>query len=238
MIYSLIPAKMHSRRLPNKNTFSYMLGDKPLIAHTIEAVSKAGLRPIVFTDEPNIKNTYGATIAQRPAETTLPRATMREVICAFIKHIDAKPTDTIVVTYLTCPFRSSTSIGHALQQYTYSQSNSLQSLTKVDYRPYGLMRRKYEHEFECVLPQGGIYQQQNTPPLYKANGAIYIFGVSELEKLNDQLFNDKTIGYVLDDCEGLDLDTDLDCMLAEKILERRACENSADKLSGTRICEA
>ena len=227
-IYNLIPAKTESSRLPGKNTFRFMFGNKPLIAHTIHAVEKASIQPIVFTNEPglsnsygeNLGNNYGAKIIKRSNRLSTLKTTMKETVSAFIKIMNLNDSDIILLTYLTCPFRTSRHINEAIGLFYKTTANSLQSISPVNYRPYGLMRKE-GYKLICLQDQKDYYQKQNTPTLYKANGAIYIFRISELNKLNNQMFNKDTIGYELDEVEGLDIDTETDLMLAEKILEKR-----------------
>lgn len=237
MIYSLIPAKVNSSRLPYKNTFKFMLGSKPLIAYTVEAVKNAGIKPIVFTNEFNngkdLGNTWGADIVGRSDKICLSTTTMKDTARTFINIKKLKKDDIILLTYLTCPFRTSNNIKEAIKLFYNNDASSLQSLTAVDYRPFGLLQKKNENKpyYTCMRKQSGCYQQQNTPKLYKANGAIYIFKVSELEHLNNQMFNSWTIGYELDTIQGLDIDTELDYMFAQKIIEERVQdENFAYKL--------
>jgi len=242
MIYSLIPAKKQSSRLPGKNTFGFMLGGKPLIAYTIEAVKNAHITPYVFSDDTQplpdgISETFGATIIKRPQEVSTEKTTMKETVKSFIKIMGIKRSDIILITYLTCPFRVAWHIEEALKMFEEHKTDSLQSVTEVNYRPYGLMARQTDGRLKCLQDQKDYYQQQNIPKLYRANGAIYIFKVSELNKLNNQMFNDKTISIGLDEISGHDIDTELDFMLAEKILERRN-EHTVDKLPCPGGCEA
>lgn len=223
MIYSLIPAKVKSSRLEGKNTFKFMLKDKPLIAYTIEEVLKNNLIPHVFTNEKNIVNRYGSKIINRPEEISGLKNTMKETVKQFIDIMNINCEDTILLTYLTCPFRDAIDINEAINTFIKTGANSLQSLTAIDYRPYGLMKQSEtnKHKFYCLQEQKDYYQKQNTPTLYKANGAIYIFKVSELDNLNNQMFNTETIGFVLDEIHGLDIDTKYDFMTAEKIMEMK-----------------
>lgn len=240
MIYSLIPAKITSSRLPFKNTFKFTLCDKPLIAYTIEEVKLAGFQPYVFTDEKNIENTYGAKIIKRETKISGLKTTMKETVSVFIEKLNLSDDDIILLTYLTCPFRTAVNINEALGLFQKTNSNSLQSISAVNYRPYGLMKKRdnTEHIFYCLQSQEDYYQKQNTPILYRANGAIYIFRVSELENLNNQMFNELTIGYELDEIQGFDIDTNFDYMAAEKILERKNNERIISKLPGQTISEA
>lgn len=240
MIYALIPAKVTSSRLPYKNTFKFLLGNKPLIAYTIEEVKLAGIQPYVFTDEENIKDTFEAKIIKREKKISGLQTTMNETVSAFIEKLNINNDDIILLTYLTCPFRTAENINKAFELFQKTNSNSLQSITAVDYRPYGLMKKRdnTKNMFYCLQSQKNYYQKQNIPTLYKANGAIYIFRVSELENLNNQMFNEITIGYELDEIQGLDIDTEFDLMVAEKILERKNNECIASKLPGQRISKA
>ncbi len=240
MIYSLIPAKVNSSRLPGKNTFKFLLRGKPLIAYTIEAVKNAGMYSYVYTDEKNVINTYGAMIIPRPKNTTGNKATMKLNVENIVRDMGLNSEDIILLTYLTCPFRTAEHIKKALELFKTTKANSLQSVTPVDYRPYGLMRqdKNCNYKFKCLQPQQDYYQQQNTPTLFKANGAIYIFKVSELKNLNKQMFNPETIGYILDPIEGLDIDTKLDFMIAEKILEKKQNECLVSAMSSERVSKA
>ncbi|MEY2702359.1 MAG: N-acylneuraminate cytidylyltransferase, partial [Bacteroidota bacterium] len=155
MIYSLIPAKVKSSRLPGKNTFKFLLGDKPLIAYTIAELFKVNFQPFVFTNESNIENTFGAKIIERSEDLSGSQTTMKETVEAFVNKMNLKNQDTILLTYLTCPFRSAESIKRALKLYEHTGARSLQSLTAVDYRPYGLMKRskRNEHNYYCLQEQ-------------------------------------------------------------------------------------
>jgi len=225
-----------------------MLGDKPLIMHTIETIHDSGYTANIFTNEKNILyepnlETYW-NIIERPEELSTSKTTMKETVQGFINHYNHwKPmherildTDVILLTYLTCPFRDAEDIKNAINKFYRHKAKSLQSLSRVDYRPYGLMEAIDKKEaceygkFKCLQDQKEYYQSQNTPRLFRANGAIYIFKVSELDKLNNQMFNEDTIGFVLSDTHGLDIDTKLDLMLAEAILRERH-EHTINKLS-------
>ena len=224
MIYSLIPAKVNSQRLPGKNTFKFMLSGKPLIAYTIEAVKQSGFIPSVYTNEPNIQHDYGSIIVERPEHLCDSKTTMKQTVRSFIHKMALKPSDMILLTYLTCPFRTYKHIQEAIVYLYKSGANSLQSLSPVNYRPYGLMNKRQVNNhtiFRCLQDQRDYYQKQNTPTLYRANGAIYLFRISELDSFNNQMFNKNTIGYELDNVEGLDIDTRLDWLLADQIMARK-----------------
>jgi len=240
MIFSLIPAKVNSSRLPGKNTFKFLLDGKPLIAYTIEAVKAAVIQPNVFTNEEDIKDNFGSIIVSRSSETCTPQSTMKSVVAAFVEKLGIKQDDIILLTYLTCPFRTSENLKKALELFQKSGASSLQSVNAVDYRPFGLMQQdgNCDYKFTCLRDQQDFYQQQNTPTLYKANGAIYIFKVSELKNLNNQMFNAWTVGCKLNPIESLDIDTELDFMFAEKILERKQNERLVNQLSSEGISEA
>ena len=115
---AIIPARAGSKRLPGKN--SKLLGDKPLIAWTINAAFESDIfDEIIFTSDDkellkkcenfyNIGFNKGLKIIDRPEELAQDDTTLDKVILHALKGYSL---DTVVFLLPpTCPFRSATDI--------------------------------------------------------------------------------------------------------------------------------
>ena len=105
---AIIPARAGSKGLPNKNIL--MLGDKPLMAHTIEAAINSGEfhRIIVSTDSLEYKaiaERYGAEVMIRGAEISGDNASSFVVIEDVLKRLNEE-IDYFVLLQVTSPFRT------------------------------------------------------------------------------------------------------------------------------------
>jgi CMP-N-acetylneuraminic acid synthetase len=62
------------------------------------------------------------------------------------------------------------------------------------------------------------YRGQDTPPLYYANGAIYVIHRDVVDKLNTQLFCAETVPFVMHGAENLDIDEPYDLDVARGLV--------------------
>src|SRR3990167_2591796 len=118
-ILVFIPARGGSKSIPNKNI--KILGDKPLIAWSINSAFKAGLqRVIVNTDSEEIAKVakeYGAEVQIRPKNLGKDTTSMFEVLRSEIPKIEPKP-DLVLLLQPTSPFRKSVHIKTAISYLT------------------------------------------------------------------------------------------------------------------------
>jgi len=136
-ICSFIPARQGSKSIPNKNIKE--LEGKPLLAWSVGASLKCGLRTIVNTDNESyaqIARGYGAETQLRPARLGGDDTSMLELLKSEIPKTGA---DIVVLLQPTSPFRKKLHIKLALQYL--QQNDEYDSVVVVEkvpekYNPY------------------------------------------------------------------------------------------------------
>jgi CMP-N-acetylneuraminic acid synthetase len=219
----IIPARKGSKRITAKNLCS-VLG-KPLIEYAFDcACFFKGIYPTyVTTDDDRIADMarqFGFNTILRPPELADDKSKMSDVLAHAITKIPGDTKD-ICVLYPTNPLRNYLHVAAGLREWKNDEtSTSLMSVSPVIYRPFGLM--ELDGKFlKCVHPYGELfYQGQHTPPLYRANGAIYIIPVKCLEGglINSQLFGFGTIPFIMDEIDGFEIDNPVDIPMAETLM--------------------
>lgn len=221
-ILALIPARGGSKRLPGKNIKP--LGGIPLIAWSIRAAIDSGLcvDVVVSTDDHDITEIarrYGAHVPfLRPAKLASDSATSVDVGIHAIDQYEATngPLDGVLLLQPTSPFRSVHTIKNALAMFEeHGGRCSVVSVSLAASHPawcFSLAGRN----LRPVLGEKWIAQRsQDLPPAYALNGAVYLISPDSLRKNQSYLAED-TLGLVVDNLlEAIDIDTDLDWLLAE-----------------------
>lgn len=229
-VVAIIPARGGSKKVPRKNI--RLLAGKPLIGWTIETSLKCRQihRTIVSTDDSKIAEIaleYGAEVPfLRPAALAQDDApdfpVWQHALRWLAEHEDYHP-DVIVWLRPTCPLRRVRDIEAAIDKLTETGADGVRSVSPVEHHPYWM--RRIENDRLVLLLEGTdetlYYQRQLLPDVYRLNGAIEVVRADTvIEK--GQLFSGDVRAYVMEPEFGLDLDTELDFMLAEAIMKRRA----------------
>lgn len=116
-IVAFIPARAGSKSIPKKNI--KLLGDKPLIAYSIETAFKCFPRVIVNTDGEEIAavaREYGAEVMIRPSNLAQDKTPMVDVLRSEIFKIDPLP-DAVMLFHPTAPFRKGVQIKIAMELF-------------------------------------------------------------------------------------------------------------------------
>jgi len=225
-ILALIPARGGSKRLPRKN-IRPLLG-KPLIAWTIEQalISKYIDRVIVSTDDKEIAEVsqkYGAEVPfMRPKELATDEAGSVDVILHALKYLedaDNYSPDIVVLLQPTSPLRTTEETDKALELFFTNKYDSLISVYEAPKHYLWLFESKEDflRPFACLRSK----LADNKPhKFYVPNGAIYIAN-SETLKKNKTFYTKKLSYFVMPYERSIDIDTELDLIIAETILEKK-----------------
>lgn len=132
-IVAFIPARGGSKSIPRKNL--KLLGDKPLIAYSIESALQVGLRVVVSTDDPEIAEVsrqYGAEVLERSKSLAQDKTSMFEVLRSEVPKVSSQG-DLILLLQPTSPLRKSIHIKAAISYLTENldKYDSLISVEKV-----------------------------------------------------------------------------------------------------------
>jgi CMP-N-acetylneuraminic acid synthetase len=234
---AIIPARSGSKGLPNKNIL--MLGNKPLIAYTIEAAlkSKEFERVIVSTDSLEYKyiaEKFGAEVFMRSEELSNDKASSFVVIEDVLNKIETT-VDYFVLLQVTSPFRNENHIKESIKVFEngISEYDFLVSMQKSD-KSSSLIKPIYN---SGTLEEYNIdysnYSRQKYDE-YHPNGAIFIGKVKEyLEQKH--FFGKRAKAYFMNKEDSIDIDDSLDFEIAITILNKKNKEENLIKVIKNRI---
>ncbi len=220
-LLAVVPAKHDSARLTKKN--HRLLGDKPLIIHTIAAALQAVniSRLLVSTDSLELKEIAlraGATVPfLRPPELATPSATTKDVVrhaVLFLQEQEGQSYDYFMVLQPTSPLRLSCDIDQAFQQLVAANADSIVSVTKAPIPSSHLVRA----EQGIIKPFPELALPQPELNLYRLNGAIYCSRMPVLLE-DGRLLGERIIPYWMPLTRSVDIDTFEDFTIAAALLE-------------------
>ena len=224
-IISIIPARGGSKGLPKKNILP--LGNKPLIAWSIEASLKSKFinKTVVSSDSDEIleiANSYGADTIKRPDELAKDTTPSEPVIEHVLKNIEnLEDYDYIVLLQPTSPFRNEIDIDSSFQLLIEKKATALISVKEIDNKILKAFKNNSNGYLEGI--SNNIYpfmRRQDLPKVFMPNGAIYIVKISEFLE-NKKLFTSKTISYLMNEENSLDIDTQEDLDRCNNILNNK-----------------
>lgn len=222
----IIPARGGSKGIPHKN-IKHLCG-KPLIHYTIDVARSIfpDSQICVSTDDPEIikvTEEYGLKVPfVRPAELATDTCGTYEVLLHAIDFYESQGLhfDNIVLLQNTSPFRTAVHLSEALSLYT-NDIDMVVSVTEAASNPYyNLFEDGDDGCLHISKGDGTIRRRQDAPKVWEYNGAIYIMNVQSLKREHYVNFR-KQIKYVMPASSSIDLDTPLDWMIAETIMNRK-----------------
>ena len=226
---AVIPARGGSKSVPQKNI--RILGEKPLIVHTIETsnASKRISRTIVSTDDEKIASiarSFGADVPfVRPAELATDDANAIDVIKHALIEVEKSKSNVeynaVVMLQPTSPFRLVNDIDDALKLLEKSEADSVISVVAVNgYHP---ARMKYLDEDRLIDPSF-VEAYENQPrqelkPIFIRNGAIYATRRDVL--LNGSFKGRDSRAWIMPFNRSINIDTEMDFRFAEWLLKEK-----------------
>jgi CMP-N,N'-diacetyllegionaminic acid synthase len=224
----LIPARAGSKRLPQKNY--KILGGKPLIQYSLEVARElAEDKDIcVSTDDSNIiqcmKNVGYTVPFLRPAELATDTAGSYEVMMHAIKHYEAigRNYDKLVLLQPTSPFRTSLHVKEALKLYS-PEHDMVVSVREPKKNLFKVLM--FEDEEGWLIRKKKIeFDPLRTNKMFELNGAVYVINIASLKKCTLLEFK-KVKKYLMDEVSSLDIDSTLDWLLAEALVQKGINKN-------------
>jgi CMP-N-acetylneuraminic acid synthetase len=232
-ILTVVPARAGSKTVPGKNLRP--LAGAPLIAHVLRSLARSRfeMRAIVSTDSPEIAAVARAEGAEvpflRPADLAGDEVPVTPVIQHAMRFLDGQGwrSDIVVSLQPTNPMTETASIDGALQRLIDDASiDSVVSATLIrKHHPF----RSYRLDEEGILAPLTEYtterfqQKQDRPPAYGFTGAFIVRRRSLLENWDGMGFalGRRYAAQVVSEVEAVDIDSEVDFLLAEAVLKRR-----------------
>lgn len=218
----IIPARGGSKGVPGKNI--KLLNGKPLIQYTIEVARK------LFSDQQIIVSTDDQTIIdvveqlglkvpfKRPPELATDKAGTYEVLLHAMKYAEQNgiPFDKVLLLQPTSPFRTQTNLEEAYLLYN-EELDMVVSVKETKSNPYYVLFEENEKGYLVKSKPSSFIRRQDCPKVWEYNGAIYIMNKTQLQ-LNPPVMFTKIKKYVMNEFESHDIDTPLDWLIAEHLL--------------------
>lgn len=229
----LIPARGGSKGVPGKNIRP--LGGIPLIEYSIRdalAVADDSKDVVVSTDSPEIADIArraGATVPfLRPAELATDTASSRDVMLHAVDTLNDAGVryDRLVLLQPTSPFRNTDDIRKALELFDREHPEMVVSVRPAATNPY---YNAYECDADGLLRiskgDGMITRRQDAPPVWEFDGSIYVIDVEALRRYPSLGRMQRILPLPNTVAHNIDIDTELDFLLAESLLPNLEIEN-------------
>jgi len=222
-IIATIPARGGSKGVPRKNL--RMVQGRPLIAWTISEALKSQYidHLIVSTDDEEIAETakkFGADVPfRRMPEACTDHATLMDVI----HHDLAALADTyslVVALQPTSPLRLVEDIDGAIETCIRHNAPACTTLYSAEPPPQWMFTLDQAARMQPVLGGTMALRRQDATHSYALNGAVFV-GDAAWTKGRPSFFSPETVGHIMPAERSLDIDTELDLVVAEALLAHR-----------------
>tara|TARA_R110000824_G_scaffold14858_7_gene62916 strand:+ start:1041 stop:1709 length:669 start_codon:yes stop_codon:yes gene_type:complete len=199
-IHYIIPARKGSKGLPFKN--------RKLLPYTLDTLPSSVFNRLTITtdDEVILKEcahrnlNYIVRPSSLSGDTVSPKAVM--VHC--VESLAINPDDIVVLLYLTYPQRSWAMIESIQKVFIDNNLKSLLCKKQPDTHPY-LCFYDNEAGSPSQIISHDLYRRQDYPPCFELSFYACMFKARELPSLGNNMFNEDTFFFPLED--HLDIDT-------------------------------
>lgn len=197
----LIPARRNSKGLPFKNRMLL-----PLTLSIIPTEYKKNI--LISTDDEHIiefcKNENIAFL-KRTKRNSQDISSTKSVVEEVAPNIKTK---NLILLYLTYPERTWQDICSAIGFFEKSANGSMLCSKKVKTSPYLMMHKDGIRGRQIV--QHNLYRRQDYPECFEISHYIGIFNKKIVDLLNNNMYNNDTVFFSIDDVIDVDTPKDLE----------------------------
>lgn len=225
----LIPARRGSKGIPHKNIKEFC--GKPLITYAIDIARALTTDEniCVSTEDDEILavvESYGLKVPfKRPDELATDFAGTYGVLLHALDYYHSLGThyDVLVLLQPTSPFRRVEDVKEALKIYEPTL-DMVVGVKETTANPYYNCFEEDENGFlKHAKGKGEFARRQDAPQAWEYNGAVYVINVNSLKKMPLSQFK-KIKKYPMDSVHSIDLDTPLDWIVAETLVQQGIIE--------------
>jgi len=219
---AIIPARGGSKRLPHKNILE--LAGKPLIFWSIDSGLKSKyIDKVVVSSDDNeilsISKKYGAEIIKRPDYLANDTAKTFDAIKHTIENI--QKYDYIVLLQPTSPLRNESHIDEAIELLELKKTDAIVSVCEMEHSPLWSNTLPQDDNMNSFLKDEVLNKRsQDLEKYYRINGAIYICKTEKLLSEESFFLKDNIFAYKMDRLDSIDIDEEIDFIIAKSIKER------------------
>ena len=230
-ILAVTLARGGSKSIKKKNLA--LINERPLIYYTIKEALKSRMitRYIVSTDDKKIKKIsekYGAEapfLRPKKFSTNKARAVSADIhALKWAEKNEGKKYDFFVELMATNPLKTYKDIDRVLKKLIKSKADSVIGVVKVaDHHPIRIKKivnGKIANFSKDLVEISETHRQQLKPDAYIRNGSIYASKRNLLIK-GKRYGTKNSIPYIMDSNKSINIDTEIDLMVAKQILKKR-----------------
>jgi N-acylneuraminate cytidylyltransferase len=231
-ILCVIIARGGSQRVPNKNIRS--LAGRPLLAYSIEAAKRSRYvnRVIVSTDSDAIADvaaTEGAEVPfRRPTEISQGHSTELQAMehaLGWLRDREAYEPDLVVLLRPTSPLRTTATIDRAIELLMNDrEAHCVRTVRLCSEHPHKMWVMERDGRrirslipVEQKQPEAHTLSYQLLPTVYIQNASMDVFRPGNISRLRSTT-GTEIIPLVMDELESVDINTELDFLLAEALM--------------------
>ena len=205
-LVALLPMKAHSERVPGKNFRG--LGSKPLYAWMLDTLLAIDdIATVVintdaaseFSDDARLRNPR-VVLRKRAAPLCGDFVSMNLIIA---DDIGAVPADSYLMTHVTNPFLSATTIRAALQVYeggiSAGSADSLFTVTRHQTRFYRVDGSAINHD------PANLIRTQDLEPWFEENSCMYLFSAASFTRTQARI-GERPMLFPIPQREAVDID--------------------------------
>ena len=235
-VLGVVTARAGSKGIPGKNTRP--LGDKPLIAHTIDCAHESGVfdRLILSTDDERaaaIALARGCEVPfMRPAHLAAddtPHLPVMQHTLTWLRDEQHYTPDWVMILLPTSPLRQPVHVREAVDLAIASAADSVVGVDELQphYNPMRVVTVD-EGGWARLFVNGAPVKRrpgrrQDMPTAWVLNGAIYLFRTAVLfDPVEPSLYGDRVAAYKMSPPYGLNIDDEEDLAIAERALNATA----------------
>ncbi len=221
---AVIPARGGSKGVPKKNIKEIL--NKPLIAYTIEAALQSEIFAdvIVSTDSEEIAQVakrFGANVPFiRPNEISGDEVSSDDVILHALSFYKGEEIEFEEVCKLqpTSPLRKAQHLREAYELFHEKNADYLVSVCECEHSPLWSGTIGEDLRLDNFLREEVKRScRQGLEKYYRLNGAIYMAKTKNFIE-NKNFFGKNSIGYIMQQIDSVDIDSNLDFAFAELIM--------------------
>ena len=218
-----IGARGGSKGVKRKNIRK--LGNKPLIAHTIETALNSGLfqRVVVSTEDVEIAHIakhYGAEIPfMRPKKLATDNASFDDVIIHGVNELNKQDYDFDVIVNRDCtvPFIQKKEMKGAINLFNNKKCDLVCGVYKQHHNPYfNMMELASKKKLKFSKKNNNFVGRQKAPVVYQLNG-LFVLNVKSLLKYK-KFYMPNILPFEISPQAGLMIDTEFEFQIADSII--------------------
>jgi CMP-N,N'-diacetyllegionaminic acid synthase len=230
LLICTIGARAGSKGVRNKNLRP--LCGEPLVVHTARQARQSGLFDViaVSSDSAEIRAAAMAAGATdevvRPPELATDEVDKAPATVHCVSTIEARRGrrfDVVVDLDATAPLREARHIRAAVELLQAARADNVITGVASRRSPYfNLVERQADGTVRLSKPPAkAVYRRQDVPQAFAMNASIYVWTREAFFRDQAAVFGDRTVLYEMPEWTGFDVDTELDWVIVEFLMQNR-----------------